>query len=181
MNRLQPTTALFTTIVLITIIEAFIKPLVYMVKGFIKLMKPFNLGKELYECTPHEFELVCSIILKENKFKNIKVSPCGPDGGVDIRCQLNGEEYFVECKRYLDDLNAKYVVDADIVRKLLGAMAGSNVKRGIIMTTGRISNDAREFIATLPEEYKIICYDSEFFNMPIANFNTDKILLMTSS
>ena len=50
MNRLQPTTALFTTIVLITIIEAFIKPLVYMVKGFIKLMKPFNLGKELYEC-----------------------------------------------------------------------------------------------------------------------------------
>lgn len=129
------------------------------------LLSKVNLRNELYNLSPREFELWCGEFLKSNGYLNVEVSPPGPDGGIDIKCFKNDEVIYVECKRYWFSRKAPFKVDEAIVKKLIGAMTCDNVNLGIIITTGIITNDAREFINTLPENINIKLFDGNSFDM----------------
>jgi len=152
-------------------IALLISPLINIIPEVIKTFKllkilfsKINLRKELYNLSPREFELWCGEFLSNNGYSDVIVSPPGPDGGIDIRCFKNDRIVYVECKRYWFSKKATYVVDENIVKKLIGAMKADEVTDGIIITTGIVTSKAREFISTLPKEFKITVFDGNTFD-----------------
>jgi restriction system protein len=67
----------------------------------------------------------------------------GADGGVDIVLARDGERVYVQCKRW-----RQQVVRTDAVRSLKGVMAGDGVPRGIFVTSGRFTAEARRVAAS---------------------------------
>jgi hypothetical protein len=127
--------------------------------------------EDLHGLSPREFEFWCAEFLTKLGYTNIKQSPMGPDSGVDIVCDHKDEKVYVQCKRYFYGKGAPYVVDSKVCVNLVGAMKakvcetsanGDNtdkVTKGILITTGIITNDAIQFIRTLPSEYDIELLD----------------------
>lgn len=114
---------------------------------------------DIHDLTPREFEFWCGEFISNLGYKKIEQSQMGPDGGKDIICFLNDEKTYVECKRYSYSKSAKFIVDVQICKKLVGAMVHDNVLRGIIITSGIIKEDCAEYIRSLPKEYSIELYD----------------------
>lgn len=173
MDKFIPALSLICILLLINPLTKFIKVLTDTIDNIRKYHAKLNLNSELHNLSPREFELWCAEYLRAKGYKNVTVSPVGADSGVDIGCILDNELIFVECKRYLLSHNAKYKVDANTIRTLVGAMEGSNVKRGMVVTTGIVTNDALEFIKTLPDEYMIEIIDGKVFDIDyhIDNFS----------
>jgi hypothetical protein len=127
--------------------------------------------KDIHGLSQRQFEYWCGEFIIKFGYTDINQSPMGPDGGVDIVCNLKDDIFYVQCKRYSYGKNAKFVVDSKVCENLVGAMKakvcelpeskGSDTKitRGMIITTGRITNEAIQFIKTLPDEYKIEVID----------------------
>lgn len=165
MNKFIPALIVICILLLISPLSKFIGALSDTIKNLRKYLSKINLNSELHNLSSREFELWCGEFLKGKGYRDVKVSPSGPDGGVDIRCSYEGEEIFVECKRYTLSSSAEFKVDTDIIRKLLGAMEGKGVKRGMVITTGIVTEDALEFIKTLPEKYNIEIIDGKAFDI----------------
>jgi restriction system protein len=73
---------------------------------------------------------------------------------VDVIVQAtNGEKWIVQCKRYSGS------VGEPIVRDLFGTMLHEDAQKAYLMTTGSISNQAREWAQRKP----IILYEGEDF------------------
>ncbi|WP_186429649.1 restriction endonuclease [Clostridium sp. BSD9I1] len=111
--------------------------------------------------TPNEFEHWCGEFLEKEGFLDVFVTAKGPDGGKDIICRKGNDKCYVECKRYAYSDNAKFKVDDNIVRKLIGAMVGDNITNGIIITSGVFTDEAINYIITLPSRYKFDFYDGK--------------------
>ena len=114
--------------------------------------------KDILLLTPLEFEIFCESYLSFAGYNNIEhvvADEFTGDGGKDIICSKNNEKYYVECKRYSNKSDAPFLVDISIVRKLLGAMIGDNINKGIIITTGNITDDAKEFCNNLQSSFSI--------------------------
>lgn len=113
---------------------------------------------EIYNLSPQEFERWCSILLSIMGYENIQNTPLGSDGGKDIICAKDGEPVYVECKRYKYEDDAQFVVDKATMQKLTGTMVGSNIKQGIILTTGKATEEALQFAREL-SDISIKVYD----------------------
>ncbi|MCT8976283.1 restriction endonuclease [Clostridium sp. CX1] len=111
--------------------------------------------------TPNEFEHWCGDFLDKKGYLDVYVTPKGPDGGKDIICKKEFEKIYVECKRFVYSLNAKFKVDDDIARKLVGAMIGDNITGGVIITSGIFTDEAIRYIETLPSKYNFQLYDGK--------------------
>lgn len=90
---------------------------------------------------PAGFERLCQRVLREHGFQNVKVTGRSGDGGIDGQgvVQVNpfvSFQVLFQCKRYKD------AVTPSQVRDFRGAMIG-RVDKGIIMTTGTFTPDAR--------------------------------------
>ena len=62
----------------------------------------------------------------------------GADGGADIVLKRDGHRVLVQCKRW-----RTRVVRPDAIRSLKGVMAGEGVARGIFVSSGRYTAEAR--------------------------------------
>lgn len=69
----------------------------------------------------------------------------GADGGVDIVLRRGTETVLVQCKRWRTQR-----VGVDKVRELFGVVTAENAASGILVTSGRFTNDARSFAANKP-------------------------------
>lgn len=94
--------------------------------------------EDLLRLTPRAFEFFCADYLKAHGYKKIKVTPAASDGGKDIVCFKNGIRYDVECKKW------NGCVGRPIIQKLYGCAISDHAK-GIVITTGYYSRQAREF------------------------------------
>lgn len=88
------------------------------------------------------FERLCQRLLREAGFVEVVVTGRSGDGGIDGHgiLQVNPLVRFkvlFQCKRFKD------VVSPSVVRDFRGAMQG-RADKGIIMTTGRFTNEARK-------------------------------------
>lgn len=117
--------------------------------------------EDLDELTPNEFEYWCGNFLDKEGFNNIYITPKESDGGKDIICNKANEIYYVECKRFVLSDEAKYQIDIEIAKKLIGSMASENITNGIIITSGIFTKEAINYIETLPKLYKILMYNGE--------------------
>lgn len=77
-----------------------------------------------------------------------KTQRCGADGGIDVHLfkkGFDGPLAVVQCKAW-----NTYRVGVKPVRELLGVMASTKVRRGMFITTGNYTDEAREFAKENP-------------------------------
>ncbi|MRX67501.1 restriction system protein [Flavobacterium resistens] len=92
--------------------------------------------------SPVSFERLCQRILRELGFQNVEVTGKPNDGGIDGKgiLQLGGILSFhvvFQAKRY------KETVSPSVIRDFRGSMS-ANVDKGLIITTGRFTREARK-------------------------------------
>jgi hypothetical protein len=97
---------------------------------------------------PIEFEAVVGGLLEKMGF-HVQGSPRSGDGGVDLLAidptPITGGRLVVQCK-HTD------VVGSPVIRDLYGAMQHHGASKGILVTSGRITVDAREWATGKPLE-----------------------------
>jgi restriction system protein len=69
----------------------------------------------------------------------------GPDGGVDLVLRKDGTTVLVQCKQW-----RTMKVGVTVVRELYGLMAAEHAQRGIIITSGRFTQEAKTFVHGKP-------------------------------
>ena len=91
------------------------------------------------------FEDMCAYYYRLIGYK-ANTTGLGADGGVDIKLYKNGENRpsaIVQCKAW-----NSYKVGVREVRELYGVMAAEKIKNGIFITSGKFTQEAREFITS---------------------------------
>lgn len=96
-----------------------------------------------------DFEIFCAEVFKKQGFI-VELTSKTNDYGRDI---ILNNSIYVECKRF----NENGSVGRPILQKLLGSMDMFNIKKGIIITTGKYSNTA---IEAAKMSNKLILWDS---------------------
>jgi restriction system protein len=87
-----------------------------------------------------EFErLVCEAYRRRGYVAEVVGSTTG-DGGVDIELSGNGELLLVQCKHW-----KAYKVGVAPTRELLGVVVSRRVRKGILVTSGVFTQEAKEF------------------------------------
>jgi len=94
----------------------------------------------LLKLSPHGFEQICGMLLRESGFENVTITGRSHDGGIDGYGTLEINSFvsfkvLFQCKRYLGTVARAQVGD------FRNAMLG-RAEKGIIMTTGNFSQDA---------------------------------------
>ncbi|MEZ5529372.1 MAG: restriction endonuclease [Porticoccaceae bacterium] len=88
-----------------------------------------------------EFELLVGQYFTEQGFTVRQNVKSGPDGGVDLVVLKDAEKYLVQCKQWRSTK-----VGVEIVRELLGAIAAQGAVGGFVVTSGRFTEPAKDFV-----------------------------------
>lgn len=90
----------------------------------------------------HEFESLCAELLSRMGF-GVRTTKQSRDGGVDVvltnESPILGGTYIVQCKRFSGS------VGEPVVRDLYGVVTAERANKGILITTGRFTQDAAAF------------------------------------
>jgi restriction system protein len=86
-----------------------------------------------------EFELLVGEAFRRQGFV-VEETANGPDGGVDLVLRRHGEKHLVQCKQW-----RATKVSVMVVRELFGVMAASGAVGGFVVTSGRFTQEARDF------------------------------------
>ncbi|HEY0286985.1 MAG TPA: restriction endonuclease [Pseudomonas sp.] len=97
-------------------------------------------GNTLASITWREFELLVGETLRRQGFTVQETGANGPDGGIDLIANKDGEKYLVQCKQW-----RSVQVGVPVVRELYGAMAAEGAVGGFVITSGQFTKPAREF------------------------------------
>ncbi len=91
-------------------------------------------------------------------YENIKSGLFEEDSAFDYTCTKGKQTVYVACKLW----NVKKF-DADVtcasVQKLVGAMVGGRTRKGLIITAGSITEEARQYLESLPVRFSIDVLD----------------------
>lgn len=131
-------------------------------EGYPDENKPWRsiLSDILQNMDPYAFERLCQRVLRECGFEDVKVTKKSGDGGIDGTGKLliGGLISFsiaFQCKRY------KNSVSSSEIRNFRGSMS-SNVEKGIFITTGIYTEDAKKEAVALGKK-QIDLVDGEKF------------------
>ncbi len=90
----------------------------------------------------YEFEKFCANILEKIGYGKATLTPKSGDGGKDIiLTTANGETIYVECKHHPYN-----TIGRPVVQKLHSAMITGKAQSGMIITSGKFSQDAENYI-----------------------------------
>ena len=90
-----------------------------------------------------QFEELTGEYFRQRGYYVIENSCVGADGGVDVRLRKDGELTLVQCKNWR---NKK--VGVTTVRELLGVVTAFSASRGIVVCSGRFTEDAKKLAAS---------------------------------
>jgi hypothetical protein len=92
---------------------------------------------------PQEFEhLVCNLFRRMGY--EVEHTPYSADGGIDGYMRKDGELAIVQCKR------VKSSVGEPVLRDLFGSMHAVGAREGVVVTTGKVSKQARSWSKDKP-------------------------------
>ena len=95
----------------------------------------------VYTLTRRKSEELVAGILKEYDF-DVKLSPVGPDGGIDVFAETDGESdselHLVQCKRHCRDRR----VGLPIIKQLNADHRDRRASRGLLVTASCLTNPA---------------------------------------
>jgi restriction system protein len=92
-----------------------------------------------------EFEMLCGEAYRRKGFAVQENGQGGPDGGIDLFLRRGGETWIVQCKRW-----KTFKVGVKEIRELYGIMAAEGVSRGVFITSGEYTQEARAFAEGKP-------------------------------
>lgn len=92
-----------------------------------------------------EFERLVSEAYRRKGYMAEVVGSDSGDGGVDIRLTGHGETVLVQCKQW-----KAHRVGVAVVRELLGVVVSEKVARGVVVTSGRFTQEAVAFARLNP-------------------------------
>ncbi len=72
------------------------------------------------ELTGEEFEAYCALLLRDNGYRRVRLTPLSGDQGADILCVKAGESYAVQCKNFAGDVGNGAVQEAAAGRAYYG-------------------------------------------------------------
>ena len=84
------------------------------------LFRKRNRAQRCLALTGEEFEDYCALILKDNGFRSIEMTPVSGDQGVDILAVRQGESWAIQCKNYHDAVGNFAVQEACAGREYYG-------------------------------------------------------------
>ena len=87
-----------------------------------------------------EFEELSGEVFRRQGHQVTENHDAGPDGGVDLVLKKDGKTFLVQCKHW-----KSYKVDVKVVREMFGIMAAKNADGVYIITSGRFTQEARNF------------------------------------
>jgi len=121
-------------------------------KGLVSHVVNSQDSKSLNDMTWQEFESLIGEVFRLKGYSVAETGGGGPDGGIDLKLQKDGETFFVQCKQW-----RAYTVGIAIVRELYGVMAAQGATGGFVVTSGTFSDEAKDFA----ENRNIILLDGE--------------------
>lgn len=99
----------------------------------------------IYDISSREFEEIVECLLQDKGFET-RLTPKTRDGCVDIiaiKYEIGKPVcFYVECKR----VGRKKSIGINIVRSLFGVQMADRINKSLLVTTGRITHDARRFV-----------------------------------
>lgn len=87
-----------------------------------------------------EFEQLVGEAYRRQGYDIEETGGSGADGGVDLVLRGHGETVLVQCKQWRERQ-----VGVDKVRELFGVVTAEGASRGILVTSGKFTNDAQSF------------------------------------
>lgn len=87
-----------------------------------------------------QFEQLVSEAFRLQGYRVTETGGGGADGGVDLALTKDGDLTLVQCKQW-----RAYKVDVKVVRELYGVMAACGATAGVVVTSGRFTNEATDF------------------------------------
>lgn len=97
----------------------------------------------LRDMDPFEFQRFIWAVYKQLGY-SVEASPPGRDGGQDGILERDGVRVALQCKRYQGD------VGEPVIRDLYGTMLHHKCQRALLITTGRVTDPARQFARNKP-------------------------------
>ena len=97
---------------------------------------------EVSRMTWQQFELLVGEAFRSQGYCVAELGGAGPDGGVDLVLTKNGARYLVQCKQW-----RAFKVGVSVVRELFGVMAAQRAEGGFLVTSGRLTEEAKAFAA----------------------------------
>lgn len=89
-----------------------------------------------------EFEMLVGEAFRLQGYRVVEAGGGGPDGGIDLILDKDGERFFVQCKQW-----KAFKVGVEVVRELYGVMAAKGAAGGFVVTSGRFTDAATAFAA----------------------------------
>jgi len=87
-----------------------------------------------------QFEELLGEIFRRKGFRVVENHNAGPDGGIDLRLRKDGQVVLVQCKQW-----RAQKVGVAVVRELYGVMAAEGAPMGMVVTSGRFTQEAESF------------------------------------
>ena len=91
-----------------------------------------------------EFEMLVGEGFRQQGYQVVETGGGGADGGVDLVLskpgKSGGEKFLVQCKQW-----RAFKVGVDVVRELYGVMAARGATGGLVVTSGRFTDEAINF------------------------------------
>jgi hypothetical protein len=98
-----------------------------------------DLIRQLRSMDWFQFEKIVALAYRKLGYGVTRRGGANPDGGIDLLIQKDGETQAVQCKHW-----KTWNVGVKAVREFLGALKDGNVHRGIFVTLGGYTGDARK-------------------------------------
>jgi restriction system protein len=111
-----------------------------------KLLESQRGIESLRTITWRVFEELVGEVYRRKGYSVTEYGGGGPDGGVDLVLKKGGERIFVQCKHWKMDVGVK------IARELYGVMTAEHATGGIIISSGKFTQEAIDFIKGKPLE-----------------------------
>ncbi len=92
-----------------------------------------------------QFERMVSETLRRMGYQVVENGGGGADGGIDLHATKAGQRYIVQCKQW-----RTYRVGVAVVREHFGVITAERAAGGLIITSGRFTQDAIDFAAGKP-------------------------------
>ncbi len=135
-------------------------------KAWTSYVKRIRLPEFLKTIDPREFEELIGNLYRAQGY-SVEITKYSNDGGIDAYLRKNGSLILLQCKRY------KGTVGEPAIRDLLGNVTKKRASQGLLVTTGKVSRQAKEWIHGFP--LKIIELD-ELVGMIRTYLNEDTII-----
>lgn len=97
---------------------------------------------EVSQMTWQQFELLVGEAFRSQGYCVAELGGSGPDGGVDLVLTKDGARYLVQCKQW-----RAFKVGVSVVREFFGVMAAQRAAGGYLVTSGRLTEEAKAFAA----------------------------------